>query len=99
MTKKTAIITIYTVLLAMILAAVIIIAYTSMGGFLAASFTDLIQSIVMGNIAGSFSGLKPLRPPCMSWASRISASATEERMPSWKCQRKRKTSSLKNGTR
>ncbi len=48
---------------------------------------------------GSFSGLKPLRPPCMSWASRISASATEERMPSWKCQRKRKTSSLKNGTR
>ena len=32
---------------AMILAAVIIIAYTSMGGFLAASFTDLIQSIVM----------------------------------------------------
>ena len=33
--------------IAMILAAVIIIAYTSMGGFLAASFTDLIQSIVM----------------------------------------------------
>ena len=32
---------------AMILAAVIIITYTSMGGFLAASFTDLIQSIVM----------------------------------------------------
>lgn len=32
---------------AMIVAAVIIIAYTSMGGFLAASFTDLIQSIVM----------------------------------------------------
>lgn len=32
---------------AMILAAIIIIAYTSMGGFLAASFTDLIQSIVM----------------------------------------------------
>ena len=32
---------------AMILSAVIIIAYTSMGGFLAASFTDLIQSIVM----------------------------------------------------
>ena len=32
---------------AMILAAVIIIAYTSMGGFLAASFTDLIQSIIM----------------------------------------------------
>ncbi|MBR6717179.1 MAG: sodium/proline symporter [Oscillospiraceae bacterium] len=32
---------------AMILAAFIIIAYTSMGGFLAASFTDLIQSIVM----------------------------------------------------
>ena len=33
--------------LAMIVSAVIIIAYTSMGGFLAASFTDLIQSIVM----------------------------------------------------
>jgi sodium/proline symporter len=33
--------------IAMILAAIIIIAYTSMGGFLAASFTDLIQSIVM----------------------------------------------------
>ena len=33
--------------LAMIIAAVIIIAYTSLGGFLAASFTDLIQSIVM----------------------------------------------------
>ena len=33
--------------IAMILAAVIIITYTSMGGFLAASFTDLIQSIVM----------------------------------------------------
>ncbi len=33
--------------IAMILAAFIIIAYTSMGGFLAASFTDLIQSIVM----------------------------------------------------
>ena len=33
--------------LAMIISAVIIIAYTSMGGFLAASFTDLIQSIVM----------------------------------------------------
>ena len=32
---------------AMIVAAVIIIAYTSMGGFLAASFTDLIQSIAM----------------------------------------------------
>ncbi|MBP0967815.1 MAG: sodium/proline symporter, partial [Oscillospiraceae bacterium] len=32
---------------AMILAAVIIIAYTCMGGFLAASFTDLIQSIIM----------------------------------------------------
>ncbi|MBR4201275.1 MAG: sodium/proline symporter [Oscillospiraceae bacterium] len=32
---------------AMILAAVIIIAYTSMGGFLAASFTDLLQSIIM----------------------------------------------------
>ena len=33
--------------MAMIVAAAIIIAYTSMGGFLAASFTDLIQSIVM----------------------------------------------------
>ena len=33
--------------LAMIISAVIIISYTSMGGFLAASFTDLIQSIVM----------------------------------------------------
>lgn len=33
--------------LAMILAAVIIIAYTSIGGFLAASTTDLLQSIVM----------------------------------------------------
>ena len=32
---------------AMIVAAVIIITYTSLGGFLAASFTDLIQSIVM----------------------------------------------------
>ena len=32
---------------AMIISAIIIIAYTSMGGFLAASFTDLIQSIVM----------------------------------------------------
>ena len=32
---------------AMIIAAVIIITYTSLGGFLAASFTDLIQSIVM----------------------------------------------------
>ncbi|MBR6106852.1 MAG: sodium/proline symporter [Oscillospiraceae bacterium] len=32
---------------AMIVSAVIIIAYTSMGGFLAASFTDLIQSIIM----------------------------------------------------
>jgi len=32
---------------AMIVSAIIIIAYTSMGGFLAASFTDLIQSIVM----------------------------------------------------
>ncbi|MBQ5335759.1 MAG: sodium/proline symporter [Oscillospiraceae bacterium] len=32
---------------AMIAAAVIIIAYTSLGGFLAASFTDLIQSVVM----------------------------------------------------
>ncbi|MBQ8920653.1 MAG: sodium/proline symporter [Oscillospiraceae bacterium] len=33
--------------IAMIISAVIIIAYTSLGGFLAASFTDLIQSIVM----------------------------------------------------
>ncbi len=33
--------------LAMIISAVIIIAYTSVGGFLAASTTDLIQSIVM----------------------------------------------------
>jgi len=33
--------------MAMIISAVIIIAYTSLGGFLAASFTDLIQSIVM----------------------------------------------------
>ncbi len=33
--------------IAMIASAIIIIAYTSMGGFLAASFTDLIQSIVM----------------------------------------------------
>ena len=32
---------------AMIISAIIIIAYTSLGGFLAASFTDLIQSIVM----------------------------------------------------
>ena len=32
---------------AMIIAAVIIVGYTSLGGFLAASFTDLIQSIVM----------------------------------------------------
>ncbi|MBQ5329991.1 MAG: sodium/proline symporter [Oscillospiraceae bacterium] len=32
---------------AMVISAVIIIAYTSLGGFLAASFTDLIQSIVM----------------------------------------------------
>ena len=32
---------------AMIIAAIIIITYTSLGGFLAASFTDLIQSIVM----------------------------------------------------
>ncbi len=32
---------------AMIMSAIIIIAYTSLGGFLAASFTDLIQSIVM----------------------------------------------------
>lgn len=33
--------------LAMIISAVVIIAYTCSGGFLAASFTDLIQSIVM----------------------------------------------------
>ncbi|MBO5164792.1 MAG: sodium/proline symporter [Ruminococcus sp.] len=33
--------------IAMIISAVIIIAYTCTGGFLAASFTDLIQSIVM----------------------------------------------------
>lgn len=33
--------------MAMIISAVIIIAYTCLGGFLAASFTDLIQSIVM----------------------------------------------------
>ena len=33
--------------LAMIISAVIIVAYTCTGGFLAASFTDLIQSIVM----------------------------------------------------
>lgn len=33
--------------LAMIISAIIIIAYTSLGGFLAASFTDLLQSIVM----------------------------------------------------
>ena len=32
---------------AMIISAIIIVAYTSLGGFLAASFTDLIQSIVM----------------------------------------------------
>ena len=32
---------------AMIIAAIIIVGYTSLGGFLAASFTDLIQSIVM----------------------------------------------------
>ena len=32
---------------AMIISAVIIVGYTSLGGFLAASFTDLIQSIVM----------------------------------------------------
>lgn len=33
--------------LAMIISAVVIIIYTCFGGFLAASFTDLIQSIVM----------------------------------------------------
>lgn len=33
--------------MAMIISAVIIISYTCLGGFLAASFTDLIQSIVM----------------------------------------------------
>ncbi|MBR4223959.1 MAG: sodium/proline symporter [Oscillospiraceae bacterium] len=32
---------------AMIFSAIVIIAYTSLGGFMAASFTDLIQSIVM----------------------------------------------------
>lgn len=32
---------------AMIISAVIIVGYTSLGGFLAASFTDLIQSVVM----------------------------------------------------
>ncbi len=32
---------------AMIISAIIIIAYTCLGGFLAASFTDLIQSIIM----------------------------------------------------
>ena len=32
---------------AMLIAAVIIVGYTSLGGFMAASFTDLIQSIVM----------------------------------------------------
>ncbi|MBQ7990013.1 MAG: sodium/proline symporter [Oscillospiraceae bacterium] len=32
---------------AMVVSAVVIIAYTSLGGFMAASFTDLIQSIVM----------------------------------------------------
>jgi len=38
--------------MAMIISAVIIISYTCLGGFLAASFTDLIQSIVMTS-AGS----------------------------------------------
>ena len=33
--------------LAMIISAIVIIAYTTMGGFLAASITDLVQSIVM----------------------------------------------------
>lgn len=33
--------------IAMIISAIVIIFYTSMGGFMAASFTDLIQSIVM----------------------------------------------------
>ena len=32
---------------AMIVSAIIIVAYTSLGGFLAASTTDLIQSIIM----------------------------------------------------
>lgn len=33
--------------LAMVISAVVIVGYTALGGFLAASFTDLIQSIVM----------------------------------------------------
>lgn len=50
---------------AMVICAIIIVAYTALGGFLAASTTDLIQSIVMtialitvvfycGNLAGGF---------------------------------------------
>lgn len=53
---------------AMIMCAVIIVAYTTLGGFLAASTTDLIQSIVMtialitvvfysGHMAGGFSAV------------------------------------------
>ncbi len=53
---------------AMLIAAVIIVAYTTMGGFLAASTTDLIQSIVMSialvvvvffgvHVAGGFSSV------------------------------------------
>ena len=33
--------------MAMVVSAVIIVAYTSLGGFLAASTTDFIQSIIM----------------------------------------------------
>lgn len=32
---------------AMVFSAIVIVAYTSLGGFLAASTTDLIQSIIM----------------------------------------------------
>ena len=32
---------------AMLISAVVIVGYTALGGFMAASFTDLIQSIVM----------------------------------------------------
>ena len=49
----------------MIISAIVIVAYTTLGGFLAASMTDLIQSIVMTialvvvvvygvNVAGGF---------------------------------------------
>lgn len=55
-------------LAAMIICAIIIVAYTTLGGFLAASTTDLIQSIVMtialitvvfysGHMAGGFSAV------------------------------------------